>query len=90
MMITPVAVVVSEQQSHNSSDQVVVDVASQHEEERMKCIHEPKSSTTASKIAIYVPPRLDQEYYQAEVLDAVTIVAPSLENVRGLQILEFM
>ena len=79
-------VVGSEQQLQGSSGVEVLEVELQHEEERVKCIHQPRNNTTATKIALYVPPRLDQEYYQAEVLDVHSIVALSFEAVKGANI----
>ena len=85
-MNTLPTIVGSEQKLQGNSGVGSIEVELQPEEERIKCIHQPRNSTTAPKIALYVPPRLDQEYYQAEVSDVHTIIASSSEALRGATI----
>jgi hypothetical protein len=66
--------------SNNGSDSGVQAV--EQEEERAKNNQDVRAPA-ATKPIIYIPPRLDQEYYQAEVAASSSIIAPSLDSVRG-------
>lgn len=55
----------------------------QLEEDKPRCTQELRNSSTASKPVVYIPPRLDQEYYQAEVSEVSAIAIPTYEATRG-------
>ena len=62
--------------------------AVEQEEERAKNNQDVRVPA-ATKPVIYIPPRLDQEYYQAEVAASSSIIAPSLDSVRGTNKIRF-
>lgn len=79
-------IVIDHIDSNNWSDSGVQAV--EQEEERAKNNQDTRVPA-ASKPTIYIPPRLDQEYYQAEVAASSSIIAPSLDSVRGTNKIRF-
>ena len=72
--------------SNNGSESGVQAV--EQEEDRAKNNQDVRVPA-ATKPIIYIPPRLDQEYYQAEVAASSSIIAPSLDSVRGTNKIRF-
>lgn len=56
--------------------------AQEHSDE-VKCSQDIRTSTTVVKPIVYISPRLDQEYYQAELNDISCLAAPTFESARG-------
>lgn len=52
--------------------------------EIVKCSQDVRNPVTIVKPIIYVSPRLDQSYYQAEVADVSSLIAPSSDTTRGI------
>ena len=53
-------------------------------EEIVKCSQDIRVPVAVVKPVIYVAPRLDQSYYQAEVADISFLVAPSFDTTKGI------
>lgn len=49
----------------------------------VKCSQDIRPSTVVVKPIVYISPRLDQEYYQAEINDISCLATPTFEAARG-------
>ena len=57
----------------------------EYAEEIAKCSQDARNAAvTIVKPVVYVSPRLDQNYYQAEVADVSFLIAPSLDTTKGI------
>jgi hypothetical protein len=64
------------------SDRTMIQQNGEQEKDEIQDNLDIRPSSTVTKPVIYVPPRLDQEYYQAEVPDSISD-APSADDIRG-------
>lgn len=53
-------------------------------EEIVKCSQDIRNPVAVVKPVVYVSPRLDQSYYQAEVADISSLIAPSIDTTKGI------
>jgi hypothetical protein len=64
------------------SDKTTIQQNGEQEKDEIQENLDHRTSSTVTKPIIYVPPRLDQEYYQAEVPDSISDT-PSADDIRG-------
>lgn len=58
-------------------------LSAQDHSDEVKCSQDVRTSTAVVKPIVYISPRLDQEYYQAEINDIRCLTAPTFESARG-------
>jgi hypothetical protein len=60
-----------------------VALTAQDHSDEVKSSQDIRTSTAVVKPIVYISPRLDQEYYQAEINDISCLAAPTFEAARG-------